>query len=164
MPRFLHGMIRIGDPVLSVKFYEQVLGLKLLRKISEPEDGFDLYFLGYGGELNNTVLELTHNYDTKSYDYTQRGFGHFAFAVDDVVAYTKKVEAFRAEHNLTGSACEVQFVTDDAYMSFVTGPSSETIELLNEAKFDNQVREHYARHAAQLAEKQAAEKKQEESA
>src|SRR3989338_8398330 len=98
MPRLLHGMIRVGNPTLSVKFFEQVLGLKLLRKITEPDDGFDLYFLGYDSELNTTVLELTHNYDTKTYDYDQRGFGHFAFAVDDVDAVAKKVEQFRNEH------------------------------------------------------------------
>src|SRR3989338_2449695 len=123
MPRLLHGMIRVGNPTLSVKFFEQVLGLKLLRKITEPDDGFDLYFLGYGGENENTVLELTHNYDTKSYDTTQKGYGHVAIAVDNVPEYAKRVEKCRDENKdflLVKGACEVQFITDDEYMSFIT--------------------------------------------
>ena len=42
--------------------------MKLLRKRDYEEGRFTLAFVGYGDEETNTVLELTHNWDTSSYD------------------------------------------------------------------------------------------------
>lgn len=64
----LHTMLRVGNLEQSLKFYTEVLGMKLLRKRDYEEGRFTLAFVGYGDEENNTVLELTHNWDTSSYD------------------------------------------------------------------------------------------------
>lgn len=66
--RMLHTMLRVGNLEQSLKFYTEVLGMKLLRKRDYEEGRFTLAFVGYGDEENNTVLELTHNWDTSSYD------------------------------------------------------------------------------------------------
>ena len=57
--------------------------MKELRRKEYPEGKFTLAFLGYGGESENTVLELTHNWGQETYN-TGSGFGHIAIEVDDV--------------------------------------------------------------------------------
>ena len=80
--RMLHTMLRVGELERSIRFYTEVLGMKLLRRNDYPEGRFTLAFVGYGDELDHTVLELTHNWDTPSYDLGN-GFGHIAVEVDD---------------------------------------------------------------------------------
>ncbi len=83
--RFLHVMLRVGDLERSITFYTEVLGMELLRRKGYPEGRFTLAFLGYGPESETTVLELTHNWDTPSYDLGS-GYGHVALGVDDIHA------------------------------------------------------------------------------
>jgi len=75
-------MIRVGDLQRSLDFYTQVLGMRLLRKTDYPGGRFTNAFVGYDEESRAAVLELTHNWDTKSYDMGT-GFGHVAVEVDD---------------------------------------------------------------------------------
>lgn len=81
----LHTMIRVGDLDRSIDFYTKLLGMKLLRRTDYPEGRFTLAFVGYGEESGNTVIELTHNWDTTSYDLGT-GFGHVALGVPDIYA------------------------------------------------------------------------------
>lgn len=81
--RILHTMLRVGNLQRSIDFYTQVLGMRLLRQKDYPDGKFTLAFLGYGDESDNTVIELTHNWDTDSYDLGT-GYGHIALEVDDV--------------------------------------------------------------------------------
>ena len=81
--RLLHTMLRVGDLDRSIDFYQNVLGMKLLRRKDYPDGKFTLAFVGYGDESENTVIELTYNWDTDSYDLGE-GYGHIAIEVDDV--------------------------------------------------------------------------------
>ena len=81
--RMLHTMLRVGDLDRSIKFYTEVLGMKLLRRKDYPGGKFTLAFVGYGDESEHTVIELTYNWDTDHYDLGS-GFGHIALEVDDV--------------------------------------------------------------------------------
>ena len=81
--RLLHTMIRVGDLDTSIDFYTRIMGMKLLRKSEYPEGKFTLAFVGYGDEQDHTVIELTYNWDTTSYE-SGTGFGHIAIAVDDI--------------------------------------------------------------------------------
>jgi lactoylglutathione lyase len=81
--KFLHTMIRVNDLAESIEFYCDVLGMKLLRKRDYPSGKFTLAFVGYGDESDNTVLELTYNWETHKYDIGN-GFGHLALGVDDI--------------------------------------------------------------------------------
>ena len=81
--KFLHTMIRVNDLDESIKFYCDVLGMKLLRKREYPSGKFTLAFVGYGDETNNTVVELTYNWDTHKYDLGN-AFGYQAFGVEDI--------------------------------------------------------------------------------
>ncbi|MDX8388754.1 MAG: lactoylglutathione lyase [Ghiorsea sp.] len=81
--RLLHTMIRVGDLDKSIDFYTRILGMSLLRRTDYPEGKFTLAFVGYGDEVNNTVIELTHNWDTDLYDLGN-AFGHLAIGVADI--------------------------------------------------------------------------------
>lgn len=83
--KYLHTMLRVGDLDKSIRFYTELLGMKLLRKKDFPDGKFTLAFLGYGSEKENTVLELTHNWDTDSYQLGD-AYGHIAIGVEDVYA------------------------------------------------------------------------------
>ena len=81
--RILHTMIRVVDLDKSINFYTDILQMKLLRKKDYPDGKFTLAFVGYGKESDEAVIELTHNWDTKSYEIGS-AYGHIAIEVDDV--------------------------------------------------------------------------------
>lgn len=90
--RILHTMLRVGDLQRSLEFYTQVLGMKLLRRKDYPDGKFTLAFVGYGSEAEQAVLELTHNWDTKSYDLGT-GYGHIALEVGDAYKACDEIRA-----------------------------------------------------------------------
>lgn len=83
--RMLHTMLRVGDLERSLRFYTEVLGMRLLRRKDYPSGRFTLAFVGYGEESDHTVIELTHNWDTDHYALGD-GYGHIALGVDDIQA------------------------------------------------------------------------------
>jgi len=85
-------MIRVGDLERSIRFYTEALGMKLLRQKDYPGGRFTLAFVGYGDEESTAVIELTHNWDTPSYDLGE-GFGHIALGVEDVEGACERVRA-----------------------------------------------------------------------
>jgi len=88
--RILHTMLRVGNLEKSIGFYTDILGMQLLRQKEYPEGEFTLAFLGYGPEAGNTVIELTYNWGTESYEVGD-GFGHLAIEVDDVYQATQAI-------------------------------------------------------------------------
>ncbi|MCP9899607.1 lactoylglutathione lyase [Cyanobium sp. Cruz CV13-4-11] len=90
--RLLHTMLRVGDLERSLRFYIEVLGMKLLRRKDYPGGSYTLAFVGYGEEQDTTVLELTHNWGTGAYDLGT-GFGHLAIGVDDIYATCAAIAA-----------------------------------------------------------------------
>jgi lactoylglutathione lyase len=90
--RLLHTMLRVGDLERSIAFYTDILGMRLLRRKDYPGGRFTLAFVGYGDESDHTVLELTHNWDTSSYDIGS-GYGHIALGVDDIVGVCDQIRA-----------------------------------------------------------------------
>ena len=90
--RLLHTMLRVGDLDRSLTFYTEVLGMRLLRRKDYPDGRFTLAFVGYGDESSTAVLELTHNWDTSSYEIGT-GYGHIALGVDDIHATCEAMAA-----------------------------------------------------------------------
>ena len=90
--RILHTMIRVVDLDRSIRFYTEVLGMKVLRRKDYPEGQFTLAFVGYGDESQGAVIELTHNWETKSYELGN-AFGHIAVSVPDACAACEAVTA-----------------------------------------------------------------------
>ena len=81
--RMLHTMLRVTDLERSLAFYTGVLGMNLLRRKDYPSGRFTLAFVGYGPETEQTVLELTHNWDADAYSLGD-AYGHIALGVDDI--------------------------------------------------------------------------------
>ncbi len=125
--RMLHTMIRVGDLDNSVEFYTDILGMKLLRKHDYESGRFTLAFVGYGEEKDSTVIELTHNWDTKEYDLGN-GFGHLAIAVNDVYQACDRIRA--AGGKITREPGPMKH--GSTVLAFVEDPDGYKIELLED--------------------------------
>jgi len=118
--RILHTMLRVGDLERSVKFYTEVLGMKLLRTTDRPEQKYSLAFVGYEAEERAAVLELTYNYGVGRYDLGS-AFGHVAIEVPDVKNSCEKVrgrggKVTREPGPVKGGSTVIAFVEDpDGY-------------------------------------------------
>ncbi|MCK5919638.1 MAG: lactoylglutathione lyase [Methylococcales bacterium] len=123
--RILHTMIRIGDLEKSKQFYSGILGMQLLREKEYPDGKFTLAFMGYGGENENTVLELTYNWGTETYDHGN-AFGHVAIEVNDVY---QAVEQIRQQGGkVVREAGPMKH--GDTVIAFVEDPDGYKIELI----------------------------------
>ena len=147
------AMLRVKEPERSLRFYTDVLGMVLLKRLDFPAMSFSLYFLGYLREPAASVpvdpvertayvfrqpalLELTHNWGTESDpDFAgyhngnkdPRGFGHIGVSVPDVYAACERFERLG-----------VPFVKkpDDGKMkglAFIADPDGYWIEILSAA-------------------------------
>ena len=123
--RILHTMIRVGDLDRSIKFYTEVLGMKLLRRKDYPDGEFTLAFIGYGDEANNSVIELTYNWGKDSYDLGS-GFGHIALEVGDVYKATDEIR--KRGGKIIRDAGPMNAGT--TIISFVEDPDGYQIELI----------------------------------
>ena len=118
--RILHTMLRVGDLQRSIRFYTDVLGMKLLRTTDRPEQKYSLAFVGYGDESAHAVLELTYNYGVDKYELGT-AFGHVAIEVPDVAAACAAVrgkggKVTREAGPVKGGSTVIGFVEDpDGY-------------------------------------------------
>ena len=140
-------MLRIKDPKVSVDFYQNVLGMKLLGQYDFPGMEFTLYFLGYEQDIPEgddkaktewvfrrpALIELTHNWGSESDESfagyhsgneDPRGFGHIGISVPNVCAACERFAKF-----------DVEFVKnpDDGSMkglAFIKDPDGYWIEIL----------------------------------
>ncbi|MBN4080239.1 lactoylglutathione lyase [Beggiatoa alba] len=124
--RLLHTMIRVGNLEKSIKFYTEILGMQLLRQKEYPAGKFTLAFVGYGDEKENSVLELTHNWDTNNYEMGN-GFGHLAIEVDDVFTACEQIK--KQGGDIIREAGPMNAGT--TIIAFVKDPDGYEIELLN---------------------------------
>ncbi|HEX4329791.1 MAG TPA: lactoylglutathione lyase [Burkholderiales bacterium] len=121
----LHTMLRVGNMDRSVKFYTEVMGMKLLRTTDRPDQKYALAFVGYDTEDKQAVIELTYNYGTDKYDLGS-AFGHTAFEVDDVYKACETVKAKGG--NVTREAGPVK--GGNTVIAFVQDPDGYKIELI----------------------------------
>ena len=123
--RMLHTMLRVGDLDRSVKFYTEVLGMKLLRTTDRPDQKYSLAFVGYDDETRTAVLELTYNYGADKYDLGN-AYGHVALAVANAAKACEEVK--RRGGKVTREAGPVKGGT--TVIAFVEDPDGYKIELI----------------------------------
>ncbi len=88
--RILHTMLRVNNLEESLKFYCDLLGMKVLRQKDYPGGKFTLAFVGYGDESSEAVIELTYNWGVDNYDIGN-AYGHIALGVDDIYSTCDKI-------------------------------------------------------------------------
>ena len=123
--RLLHTMLRVGNLERSLAFYTEVLGMRLLRRTDYPEGRFTLAFIGYEDESQGAVIELTHNWDTTSYEMGN-AFGHLALGVPDAYAACAKIKELGGK--VTREAGPMKHGT--TVIAFVEDPDAYKIELI----------------------------------
>ncbi|HEY0418807.1 MAG TPA: VOC family protein [Acetobacteraceae bacterium] len=124
MAKPIHTMIRVLDEARSVEFYRRAFGLEIADRY--PFDGFTLVYLRAPG--HSFELELTVNHGRAEPYALGNGYGHIAFAVEDLAAEHDRMTA-------AGVAPEAmkEFHRDGALMArffFVTDPDGYRIEVL----------------------------------
>lgn len=117
--KYLHTMLRITDPVASLHFFCDLLGLEEVRRRDSEKGRFTLYFLAVPGD-SGAEVELTHNWDPETYT-GGRNFGHLAYGVDDIYALCVKLQA---------GGVTIARPPRDGRMAFVRSPDGISVELL----------------------------------
>lgn len=125
--RILHTMLRVRDLERSIRFYCDVLGMKLLRKKDYPGGRFTLAFVGTDSESESTVLELTYNWEVRDYELGN-AFGHVALGVDDIHATCARLRAAGA--TITREPGPMKHGT--TVIAFLEDPDGYAIELIEE--------------------------------
>lgn len=123
--RILHTMLRVSDLDRSIRFYTEILGMRLLRKKDYPEGRFTLAFLGYQNEEEASVLELTFNWDIHHYELGN-AFGHLAIEVENVYQACDQIRALGG--TITREAGPMK--NGNTVLAFVKDPDGYQIELL----------------------------------
>jgi lactoylglutathione lyase len=125
MMRIMHTMIRVTDLEKSIDFYTKIFGMNLLSKRDYPEGKFTLAFVGYGDIGTDPVIELTHNWETDSYELGN-AFGHIAIEVGD--AYKACDDISAKGGNVVRPAGPMKH--GGSVIAFVKDPDGYMIELI----------------------------------
>jgi len=157
-PAWQQSMLRINNPRKSLDFYTEKMGMTLLDKYDFPQWNFSLFFLAtlkqgesyslepgskeahkYLWETDKVTLELTHNHGTEEdgsfegYHPGNKpgdGFGHIAFATDDV---------YKASDDLVAKGVEFKKLPNEGRMkglAFAYDPDGYWVELVKRESSD----------------------------
>ena len=122
--RYLHTMVRVTNLEQSLDFYCNKLGMKQVRRFDHEAGRFTLVVVAPEGQ-EDCAIELTHNWETKSYDLGN-GFGHVAVAVPD--AYKACEDVKRLGGKVTREAGPMKHGT--TVIAFAEDPDGYKIELI----------------------------------
>ena len=132
--RYLHTMLRVRNLDAALKFYQDALGLKEVRRIDNDKAKFTLVFLCAAEDVEllkrlpanrgAPLVELTYNWDEEKYG-EDRYFGHLAYEVDDIYATCA---------HLMKLGITINRPPRDGQMAFVRSPDLHSIELLQKGE------------------------------
>lgn len=117
-------MIRVFDLQKSKEFYQNIFDLEESYCLDYPE--FTLLYLR--GKHNDMEVELTFNKNRSTPYELGDGYGHLAFAVDDLNAIHQKINNLGID---TGKI--VEFKNDETLIAkffFISDPDGYKIEIL----------------------------------
>ena len=115
---FAHNNFNVLDLKKSLKFYDEALGLKEVRRKEAKDGSFTLVYLGDG--VTPHQLELTYLKNrTKPYDLGEDEF-HLAFQTDDFAAA-------HAKHEKMGCIC---YENTAMGIYFISDPDNYWLEIV----------------------------------
>jgi len=124
MAKAIHTMVRVLDEARALDFYRNAFGLEITDRFDF--DDFTLVYLR--NPENDFEVELTVNKGRKEPYGHGDGYGHVAFAVDDLEAEQRRLR------DLGSAAGEIkEFFRDGALLArffFVQDPDGYRIEVL----------------------------------
>src|SRR5579862_3060722 len=126
MPRYLHTMYRITDPVRSRAFYE-TLGFEFRKESPIVRDGVleaTNYFFAFPGQEEE--LELTFNHDGRSYELGT-AYGHIAIGVDDLASTLAALK----EQGIEPEREPYRIREGGSLLCFVRDPDDYRVELID---------------------------------
>jgi lactoylglutathione lyase len=112
--RFLHVSITVKDMDDSIRFYTDVIGLKLRTRREIPENNAEIAFLT--DDQSDVQLELTYWKEKKDWNQGDE-LDHLAFGVQDMDQAMKwfkdnNVEITKEPYSLRGSTTRIAFIAD----------------------------------------------------
>jgi lactoylglutathione lyase len=112
--RFLHVSITVKDMDDSIRFYTDVIGLKLRTRREIPENKAEIAFLT--DDQSDVQLELTYWNEKKDWNQGDE-LDHLAFGVPDMNQAMKwfkdnNVEITKEPYSLRGSTTRIAFIAD----------------------------------------------------
>ena len=120
--KFLHAMIRVKDVQKSLDFYEKLLNMTIAKK--KRLDDCELIYLE--DEEHTAQIELTVNDEIPENGYENgNAFGHFAFSVESMDEFTKKLHNLGYEYFY-----EPYVVFSGTKIAVVIDPDGNQIELI----------------------------------
>jgi lactoylglutathione lyase len=127
MVKYLHSMIRVGDPQAAVDFFK-LIGLKEVRRMESEKGRFTLIFMAAPGQEGVAEVELTYNWPPDDGSAPEaysggRNFGHLAYRVENI---------YETCQRLMDAGVTINRPPRDGHMAFVKTPDGISIELLQD--------------------------------
>lgn len=116
---FAHNNFNVINLERSLKFYEEALGLTVVRKKEASDGSFILAFLTDGTTSHQLELTWLRDWEKDSYNLGDNEF-HLAFEVEDMDAAYKK-------HKEMGCIC---YENTDMGIYFIVDPDGYWIEII----------------------------------
>ena len=127
MVKYLHSMIRVGDPDAATAFFK-LIGLREVRRMESEKGRFTLIFMAAPGQEGVAEVELTYNWPPEDGTAPEaysggRNFGHLAYRFENI---------YETCQRLMDAGVTINRPPRDGHMAFVKTPDGISIELLQE--------------------------------
>ena len=131
MTKYLHTMIRVTDPVATLRFFE-LLDIREVRRMESEKGRFTLIFLAAPGQEGLAEVELTYNWPAQDGTPPEtygggRNFGHLAYQVGNIYETCQK---------LMDAGITINRPPRDGHMAFVRTPDGISVELLQDGHLE----------------------------
>jgi len=117
--RFAHNNFNVRDLERSLKFYDEALGLKEVRRIGAKDGSFTIVYLSDGSTPHQLELTWLRDWEKDSYNLGDNEF-HLAFETEDM-------EAAHAKHKEMGCIC---FENPAMGIYFINDPDGYWLEIV----------------------------------
>jgi lactoylglutathione lyase len=123
--KLLHTRMRVNDIERTVKFYEQVLELKVARRSVSPRGAQIVFLETPNSDEEIEICQLPNSPSVQ----VQPDLMHLAFEVDDLAAFTAKLE--KKGYKLSDGPTPT---SSGSTIAFIDAPEGYEIELIELAK------------------------------